>query len=346
MWFGSDNLAAPAPEIWEAMRAAADYAPAYGEDDGSERARGMIREVFEAPRATVQFVASGTAANGLALSCLCPPWGAVFCHREAHVQTDECNGPEFFTGGAKLALAAGAHGRMKPETLRAAMATTSATDPHWPQPGALSLTNATEAGTVYAPEDIAALTAVAREAGIRTHMDGTRFANALAHLGCSPAELSWKAGVDILCLGATKNGALAAEAVIMFDPAQDYEFQLRRKRAGHLLSKMRFVAAQFEAMLTGDLWLRTAARSNAMCARLADGLRALPAAELVHEPQANLIFVRLPRGVHRRAREASAVYGVWASLDGPADEMLDCRLVCSNLTTEADVDALLAAFRG
>lgn len=346
MWFGSDNQAAPAPEVMQAMARAAAYAPAYGEDDGSERARDMIRETFEAPDAAVHFVATGTAANSLALACLCPPFGGVYCHHEAHIQVDECNGPEFYTGGAKLVLARGDHGKMTPETLREAVSRTSASDPHWTQPGALSITNATEAGTVYTPDEVAALTAIAREAGVKTHMDGTRFANAIAHLGCTPAEMTWKAGVDMLCFGGTKNGAMAAEAVILFDPAKAYEFELRRKRGGHLLSKMRFVSAQFEAMLTDDLWLRTAARSNAMCARLAEGLRALPEAELVHQPQANLIFATLPRAIHQRAKAAGAVYGLWEDWDGPPDARVMCRLVCSNLTTEADVDGLLAAFRG
>ncbi len=342
MWFSSDNAAGVAPEVLLAMtNAAPGWAMAYGNDEGTSRAADMIRDRFEAPEAAVYFVATGTAANSLALACLAEPWNAIYCHQSAHIEEDECNGPEFFSGGAKLALIPGEHGRMMPEGLQARLDRTAQGDVHGAQRGPLSITNATEAGTLYDPSAVDALSAVAMKADVSVHMDGTRFAYAVAALGCTPAELSWKAGVDILCLGATKNGAIAAEAVILFDPKLAWEFELRRKRAGHLFSKMRFLAAQFEAMMTDDLWLELAGRANATAGRLADGLSKLSHANLIHPVEANLMFVELPRRIHKSARAKGAAYALIGDLDGPDDEMLTCRLVCSAQTTGEEVDAFL-----
>lgn len=342
MWFSSDNAAGVAPEVLQAMAdAAPGWAMAYGNDEGTSRAAEMIRDRFEAPEAKVYFVATGTAANSLALACLADPWSAIYCHQSAHIEEDECNGPEFYSGGAKLALIPGEHGRMTPQALQARLDRTSQGDVHGAQRGPLSITNATEAGTLYDPSAVDALTAVARKAEIAVHMDGTRFAYAVAALGCTPAELSWKAGVDILCLGATKNGAMAAEAVILFGPKLAWEFELRRKRAGHLFSKMRFLAAQFEAMMTNDLWLKLAGRANATAAALAEGLSKVSHAKLIHPVEANLMFVDLPRSVHSAARNKGAAYALMGDLEGPGDEMLTCRLVCSAQTTEDEVDAFL-----
>ncbi len=344
MWFSSDNAAGVAPEVLQAMAdAAPGWAMAYGNDEGTSRAAAMIRDRFEAPDAAVYFVATGTAANSLSLACLAEPWSAIYCHQSAHIEEDECNGPEFFSGGAKLALIEGEHGRMSPEGLQTRLDKTAQGDVHCAQHGPLSITNATEAGTLYDPSDVDALTAVAKKADISVHMDGTRFAYAVAALGCTPAELSWKAGVDILCLGATKNGAIAAEAVILFDPKLAWEFELRRKRAGHLFSKMRFLAAQFEAMMTDDLWLTLASRANATAAALADGLSKLSHAKLIHPVEANLMFVDLPRSVHRDARAKGAAYALLGDLNGPDKEMLTCRLVCSAQTAGEEVDAFLKA---
>jgi len=344
MWFSSDNAAGVAPEVLQAMAdAAPGWAMAYGDDEGTSRAAEMIRDRFEAPEAAVYFVATGTAANSLSLACLAEPWNAIYCHQSAHIEEDECNGPEFYTGGAKLALIPGDHGRMSPDGLQVRLDRTAQGDVHGAQRGPLSITNATEAGTLYDPGAVTALTAVAQKADIGVHMDGTRFAYAIAALGCTPAELSWKAGVDILCLGATKNGAIAAEAVILFDPKLAWEFELRRKRAGHLFSKMRFLAAQFEAMMTDDLWLKLATRANATAARLADGLASLAHAKLIHPVEANLMFVDLPRAIHKEARAKGAAYALMGNLDGPDDEMLTCRLVCSAQTTSEEVDAFLKA---
>lgn len=344
MWFSSDNAAGVAPEVLQAMAdAAPGWAMAYGADEGTSRAAEMIRDRFEAPEAAVYFVATGTAANSLALACLADPWSAIYCHQSAHIEEDECNGPEFYSGGAKLALIPGEHGRMTPDGLQTRLDRTAQGDVHGAQRGPLSLTNATEAGTLYDPSAVDALTSVARKAESAVHMDGTRFAYAVAALGCTPAELSWKAGVDILCLGATKNGAMAAEAVILFDPKLAWEFELRRKRAGHLFSKMRFLAAQFEAMMTDDLWLKLASRANETAAGLAEGLSKVSHAKLIHPVEANLMFVDLPRSVHVAARSKGALYALMGDLEGPDDEMLTCRLVCSAQTTEDEVGAFLKA---
>ena len=349
MWFTSDNAAGASPEVMEALVRANDgYAGAYGNDPLTARAQDLIREVFEAPQAAVHFVATGTAANSLALACMTPPWSGVYCHRSAHIEVDECGAPEFYTNGAKMVLVDGADGRMAPAALNSAIPPTEGHAVHHVQRGALSLTNATECGTVYTVEQVRALTDIAKAKCAPVHMDGTRFANAVATLGCSPAELSWKAGVDILCLGATKNGALAAEAVIIFDPQLAWEFELRRKRGGHLFSKMRFVAAQFEAMMTNDLWLQNARRANAMADQLAGGVLSLPGGTLSHPREANLVFAGLPRRAHTVARDRGAAYHNWPTSqasDGPDDEILTCRLVCSAQTNERDIDAILAAFR-
>jgi threonine aldolase len=230
MWFSSDNAGPAHPAVMAAlMRANEGHAASYGADEAMERVRARIREVFEAPEAAVFLVATGTAANALTLACLCPPWGSVFCHEYSHVAEDECGAPEFYTGGAKLMLVPGADCKMDAGVL-GAMVAKAAGSVHNVQRGAVSLTNATEAGTVYAPDEVAAIAAVARAHGMPVHLDGARFANALVSLGCSPAEMTWKAGVDAVSFGGTKNGLLGVEAVVLFDPALAWEFELRRKR--------------------------------------------------------------------------------------------------------------------
>jgi threonine aldolase len=350
MQFASDNTAGAAPEVMAALAAAnAGHAASYGADAATARVTARLREIFEAPEAAVHLVATGTAANALSLACLCPPWATVYCHPEAHVQEDECGAPEFFTGGAKLTPVAGDHGRIDAGALARALAGAAAVGVHNVQKGALSLSNATEAGTVYRPEEVAALAGIARDAGIPVHMDGARFANALATLGCTPAELSWKAGVDVLSFGGTKNGCLGVEAVILFDPRRAWELELRRKRAGHLFSKHRFLAAQMEAYLADGLWLRLAAAANARATALSRGIAALPGARLVHPTEANAVFAAWPRAAHRAAREAGAVYYPWPasqSLDGPGDEPVSARLVCSWSTGEEEVAGLLSVLEG
>ena len=349
MWFTSDNAGPAAPEVVAAVAAAnTGCEHSYGADAAMARVTTRVREIFEAPEAAVYLVATGTAANALALACLCPPWATVFCHRHAHVAVDECAAPEFYTGGAKLTLVEGDHGRIAPAALAAAIDATTGAGVHGVQPGALSLTNATEAGTVYPPAEIAALAAVARDRGLATHLDGARFANALARLGCSPAELSWKAGVDILSLGGTKNGLLGVEAVVLFDPARAWEFELRRKRGGHLFSKHRFLSAQMEAYFAEDLWLRLAGIANSRAARLSQGLAALPGASLLHPTEANAVFAAWPRAGHRAAEAAGAHYYLWPggqTLEAPDEAAVSARLVCGWSTTEAEIDAFLALLR-
>lgn len=345
MNFTSDNAAGVAPEILAAIGRAADGpAASYGADPWSARVEAQIREIFEAPEARVYLVATGTAANALALACLCPPWAAIYAHEQAHIERDECAAPEFYTGGAKLTLIPGTQGRMTGEGLGRRIRIGNSGGVHQVGNGALSLSQATEFGTAYGPAEIAELAQLAHAAGMGVHMDGTRFANALARQEASPAAMSWRAGVDILCLGATKNGAMAAEAVVLFDPARAEEFELRRKRGGHLFSKMRFVAAQMEAWLADGLWLRLARRANALCDRLADGLgaRGVP---VLNEIGANMIFAEIPRGLHRHLTAAGARYYLeppWQDEEGPDDATVSVRLVCSHATAEDEVDGLLA----
>ncbi len=338
MFFASDNGAPCPPQVMAALMAANDGpAMPYGNDPVTARAAAMLREVLEAPGAAVHFVATGTAANALALATLCPPFGAVFCHEHAHVQQDECGAPEFFSG-AKLLTVAGDHGRMAPAALDAAIRGQGVRVVHAVQPGAVTLTNVSEAGTILTPDDTAALVRVAHAHGLPVHLDGARFANAVAATGATPAELTWKAGVDALSFGGTKGGLPGAEAVVFFDPARAWEFELRRKRGGHLFSKNRYLAAQFAGWLPDGLWLDLAARANAMAARLASGLIGLPGTGLVHPVQANIVFATLPQAMHDRLQAAGARY--YDMGGGKA------RLVTSWATTAAEVDAVLAAAAG
>jgi threonine aldolase len=339
--FTSDNAGPAHPAVIAAVtRANEGHSASYGAESAMVRVRDRLREIFEAPEAAVYLVGTGTAANALALGCLCPPWATVYCHRTAHVAEDECAAPEFYTGGAKLTLIDGADGRVEPEALAAALARTTQGFVHGVQRGALTLTNATEAGTVYGPDEVARLAGLARAAGIPVHMDGSRFANAVAHLGCTPAALTWRAGVDVLSLGGTKNGCLGVEAVILFDPARAWEFELRRKRGGHLFSKHRYLSAQMEAYLADGLWLELAAAANARAAALSQGLAAVPGAALLAPTEANAVFAAWPRAGHDAAEAAGALYYPWRlapgveAADAPAP---GARLVCGWSTTEAEV---------
>ena len=262
MEFGSDNMAGASPRVIEALAAAnGGAAAAYGADTHTARAAERLAEIFEHPCA-VFLVATGTGANALALGSLTPPWGAVFCHADAHVMDSECGAPEFFTGGAKLVGIPGEAGKIEPEALGAALSLFPSDSVHQVRPAALSLSQATECGTIYTCDEIARLAAVAHGAGLRVHMDGARFANALVSLGCTPAAITWQAGVDALSFGATKNGALACEAVVFFEPERAAHFGLQRKRGGHTVSKGRFLGAQMNAYLDDDHWLDLARLAN------------------------------------------------------------------------------------
>jgi len=343
MFFASDNTSGAPPQVMQAlMRANEGFARSYGGDDIMARVTAQVRALFDAPEASVHLVATGTAANALALAALTDPWGAVFCHRHAHIAEDECGAPEFYTNGAKLVLIDGAHGRLTPDALTEALATTGASGVHGVQRGCLSLTNVTEAGTVYTTAEITALTAIAKSHGLPCHLDGARFANALVATGASPADMTWRAGIDMLSFGGTKNGLLGVEAVVLFDPAKSWELELRRKRGGHLFSKHRFLSAQMEAYLQDGLWLRLAAQANAMGQRLAQGIAGLNHAALTHPSQANMVFANWEPGGHARLQAADAVY---YDLRPLPDGRETARMVASWNTTEDHVDRFLAALK-
>ena len=289
-------------------------------------------------------MATGTAANALALSTLCQPFDTVFCSPVAHIHEDECNAPEFFTGGAKLTLVPGGD-RMSPDALAEAIAHQGNRGVHGPQRGPVSITQVTEQGNLYSLDDLRALTAVARRFGLPTHLDGARFANACVALDCTPAEMSWKAGIDVAVFGGTKNGLMGVEAVIFFDPAHASAFGLRRKRGAHLFSKHRYLAAQMAAYLRDDLWHGLATTANDRSARLARGLRDI--ARFRNDAQANMIFADLPRVAHQRAIAAGARYHLSGSLDGEdPHEILTARFVCDWSVTCDDIDGFLAILNG
>lgn len=342
MFFASDNGGPAAPEVIEAIaRANHGVAMPYGADPIMDNVRSLIREVFEAPKAEVYLVATGTAANSLGLACLVQPWQTVYCHRNAHIEEDECAAPEFFTGGAKLTLLEGADAKIDPEGLSHAITNTARAGVHNVQKGALSITNATEAGAIYTVAEVVELCGIAKENGVPCHMDGARFTNALVRLGCTPAEITWKAGIDVLSFGGTKNGLMGVEAVVLFNPDLAWEFELRRKRGGHLFSKHRFLSAQMEAYLTDDLWLKLATKANRAADRLAKGILSVPGASLTHPVEANAIFASWPRKGHRAAQEAGAKYYHWPfdqPLEGPDEDTISARLVCNWATTDAEID--------
>jgi threonine aldolase len=342
MHFASDNTAAIAPRILEALiRTSEGFALGYGNDELTGRVERRLSELFERDVAAF-LVPTGTAANAIALAHMAPPWGAVLCHRESHIVTDECGAPEFFGGGLKLVELAGEGCKISAETLQAGLVRLPGHRPHEVIPSALSLTQATEAGTIYRPDEVRALAGIAHGRGLAVHMDGARFANALVRLGITPAEVTWKAGVDVLSLGATKGGAMAAEAIVFFDPSRANEMPERRKRGGHLLSKHRFLAAQFEAFVGDGYWLELARHANEMADRLAAGLTAA-GVKPVWPVEANLVFVMLPRAYDGRLREAGAHYYIRHSDSLPRgivirpDQML-IRLVTSFSTDVDEVD--------
>jgi threonine aldolase len=316
-------------------RANASPTMPYGNDDLTRGVEAKIAALFERD-ANAFLVSTGTAANALSLAAACPPWGVVYCHPESHIDDDECGAPEFFTGGAKLAGVEGAHGKVDPAAFEEALGRAGAGVVHHAQPAILSLTNATEAGTVYAPAEIARLSGIAKKHRLKVHLDGARFANALARQGCSPSEATWRAGVDILSFGGTKNGCLAAEAIVVFDAELAATLAFRRKRAGHLFSKQRYLAAQMDAYLADGLWLDLARHANEIAATLGAGLGALPGAKLVNPVEANEVFIDLPEpAIQAIERAGFAVYR-W---NGPGTQRL--RLVASWSSRAEDAQRLI-----
>jgi threonine aldolase len=332
MRFFSDNAAAASPEVLAAIQAANSIDTAYDGDAWSKRLNGAFSDLF-GTQVEALWVATGTAANSLALAALCPPHGSIVCHRDAHIQNDECGAPEFYTHGAKLLLGDGAGAKLTPDAV-AGLLGTIRNDVHQVQPHALSITNATEYGCVYTPDETAALGDLARQRGLGFHVDGARFANAVASLGASPADLTWRAGVDALSFGFTKNGGLGAECLVFFKPGLAAATHYRRKRAGHLLSKGRYLAAQLLAMLEDDLWLRNGRAANRAATRLAE---AAGADRLVLPVQANEVFIRVSADEAATLRGQGFDFYDW----GPGE----ARLVTSWDSDPAHVDALAAAIR-
>lgn len=345
MYFASDNAGTVHPKVMAALAEANEgYAMGYGNDPLTAEVQAQIREIFEAPEAMVHFVPTGTAANSLALAVLSNPWDTIFCARHSHIQMDECNAPEFYSG-AKLTTVG--HGdKIDPEILRKRIEATGVLGVHGAQRGPVSITQVTEFGQIYSLSELTALTSVAKEFGCPVHLDGARFANALVALNCSPADMTWRAGVDAVSFGGTKNGCMGVEAVVIFDPEKAWEFELRRKRGAHLFSKLRYLSAQMKGYLADDLWKTTARQANDNCARLAAGLREAGVV-FDYEPQANMIFCQMPRGTHKRLKEAGAMYYMLSGdLDGADDALLPARLVCDWAISNDLIDQFIAIVKG
>jgi threonine aldolase len=331
--FASDNYAGICPEAFAAMAEANQgHEVSYGNDTWTAKASNLIRDVFET-NCEVFFVFNGTSANSLSLASLCQSYHSVLCHEQAHVETSECGAPEFFANGTKVLLLPGDDGKIDPKAIEGAV--NRRNDIHYPKPHVISLTQATELGTVYSLEELRAVTSVARHCHLRVHMDGARFANAVVALGVTPKELTWESGVDVLCFGGSKNGIALGEAVVFFNPELAREFDYRCKQGGQLASKMRFLSAPWVGMLQDGAWLRYARRGNAMARRLADAIRNLPHIEIAHSVQTNAVFVRLPhevvQGMYQRGwKFYTDVFPGFA------------RLMTSWDTTAEDVDAFAA----
>jgi threonine aldolase len=341
--FTSDNVTPACDAIMAAINAAnAGSVPSYGTDEFTRSLQAAASEIFDKDVAIFP-VTTGTAANALALSALVPPYGAVYCYEAAHIASDECGAPEFYTGGAKLIGLPAVDGKIRPEQVANAIAFAGDMGVHHVKPAAISLTHATEWGTVYTLAEVSALAAVAKHHGLPVHMDGARFANALVHLGCTPAEATWKNGVDVLSLGATKNGALCAEAVVFFDTAPARDFERRRKRAGHLWSKLRFASAQLLAYFEDDLWLDNARHANDMASLLAQGLRNVAGVTLLQSVDANEVFAALSEAIVAALERQGFGFYRWPLCD-PAYGVA-IRLVTSYATPRAHVDEFLAATR-
>lgn len=329
MRFFSDNAAAVHPAVLDAMVRANHVDTAYDGDALSRSLDGVFSDLFEAPVAAI-WVASGTAANALALAALCPPYRGIVCHRDSHIENDEAGAPEFYTGGAKLILADGPGAKLSPDTI-AVRLDAIADDVHRVQPAAISITNATEYGRSYAPAEVAAIGDLAKTRGLRFHMDGARFANAVVHTGATPADLTWRAGVEALSFGFIKNGGLSAEVLVCFDTSLAQEIRIRRKRAGHLASKGRYLAAQVLALLEDDRWLANARAANSGAATLA----AAAGARLLHPVEANEVFLRATPDEAAALRTQGFEFYDWA--DG------EVRFVVSWDQPQAEIDALAGA---
>jgi threonine aldolase len=335
--FASDNTAGICPEALTALlEANSGAAASYGDDSITARVADRLREIFECD-CEVFFVFNGTAANSLAVSTCCQPYHSVICADVAHLETDECGGPEFFSGGAKVLVAESRDGKLLPASVERLI--TVRRDIHYPKPHVVSITQPTELGTVYSIAEIDELSAMVQQHGLRLHMDGARFANAVAALNAKPSDLTWKVGVDILCLGGAKIGLPLGEAILFFNKDLATDFEYRCKQAGQLASKMRFLTSPWLGVLEDSVWLRHAANANSMARRLAAGLRELPGVSLLHPTEVNAVFATLPESCHARLAGRGWHYYTFIGRGG-------ARFMCSWATTADEVDALLADIRG
>jgi len=327
--FASDNYAGICPEAWAALAEANEgHAPGYGDDGWTQKAADLIREVFET-HCDVFFVFNGTAANSLSLASMCQSYHSILCHEIAHIEADECGAPEFFSNGTKVLLMPGANGKVVPAEIERMVK--KRTDIHYPKPRAVSLTQATELGTVYTPDEVKAIWAKAKSLGLRIHMDGARFANAVASLGVTPKEITWQAGVDVLCFGGTKNGIHVGEAVVFFNRELAREFDYRCKQGGQLASKMRFISAPWVGTLKDGVWLRHAAHANKMAEYLESKLRPLPQVKILFPREANAVFAELPQAAIDGLRARGWKFYTFIGQGG-------CRLMCAWDTQQTDVD--------
>ena len=337
MFFASDNVGPVPQQVLDQMVSAnSGYLPSYGADPQMEQVTRLVREKFEAPDAAIYLVGTGTAANALALSTLSQPWETVFCSPVSHIHEDECNAPEFYMGGGKLTLV-GDNDKITPEALIKSIEGEENRGVHGPQRGPVSITQITEKGHSYSVEEVQAISNVAKTYGLSLHMDGARFTNAIVARNASPSEMTWRAGIDALSFGGTKNGLMGVEGVIFFDPKHAWEFELRRKRGAHLFSKHRYFSAQMLAYLTDDLWLDLARRANGNFARLKAGLETIPDVHFRGNPDGNMTFFDMPRALHKRAEAEGAVY-YWDDVEGPMDQMIMGRLVCDWSITHELID--------
>lgn len=343
MNFASDNVYGVHPRILAALSEAnGGTAASYAGDDLSRRSEEKLSEVF-GKQVRAFLVTTGTAANGLSLSAITPGYGAIICHGEAHICCDECNSPEFFTGGAKILGLNGPGGKITPAMITKTLGSFIRGE-HDPRPKGVSITNATELGTVYSPAEVKAISAVVASRGLKLHMDGARFANAVAGLSCAPADVTWKAGVDVMSFGATKNGAMMLEAVVFFDLALAEDFAYRRMRGGQLVSKSRYLGAQMLAYLDNDLWLENARRANRLAQRLAAGLKPIKSVRIPNPVQGNEVFAIIPRALNDKLLATGAKFYDWMpdSLgDGIAPDEIFVRFIASFATPETDVDRFI-----
>ncbi len=348
MFFESDNTAPIAPKILKAIENANyKYEKSYGADQLTYKAKELIKKVFEAPEASIYFVSTGTAANAIALSCVCSPWARIFCHEESHIENDECNAPEFFTGGAKITLIKGKDGKISINELLKNFKKFDNSSVHIAQKGVISITNPTECGSVYSIQELKEISEIANYYNVPIHMDGARFANAISYLNETPANLSWRSGVDILSLGGTKNGLMGAEAVILFNKEKSWEFELRRKKSGHLFSKYRYLSAQMHAYFKDNLWLELAEKSNKSAKLLSQSLIKVPHSKLKYNVEANSVFIYLTKKQHENAFKNGAKYYLWPhskKLIGSEKSLHLSRFVCNWKTSKNDIKKLTESF--